>query len=141
MPLSAVHVFAVPISTQVEADLHPSAELPHGFALMPVWQRPGVRKNFSLPVDDVTVNGKTVRIQFRKGQQKIGMTAAPIRCSSAKGRLTLLRGRELAGALPEEGLVTQIYVGLPEEPYIEIEALSSLARSGSFVVRLRPEAR
>lgn len=144
-PACAIQIFAVPSSARIEAVLTPSPGLPHGFALLPVWQRPGVRTHFELPVHDVQVKGREALIQFEQGRQKIGLRASALRCVFPDSILTVSRFEEPAenAVLPDDGLVTQVYIGIRKEPYIELEQLSPMIGQsrGVFAVKLHPEVR
>ena len=140
-PWCAMQIFAIPSGAQVQVDLHPAPGLPLGFGL---FQIPTVLRIFPPPVPGVTVDGKAAHIRYGESSQKIGLPAASLcyQLHGANVTVSRVESDAVAATLPDEGLVTQVYVGEASNPFIELEQLSSIrpASKGrqSFAIRLCP---
>ena len=141
-PWCAVHVLAVPPAAQVRVALQRLPELPNGFG---VFQIPSVSKVFSLPVAGLTIDGNAAHIRYGESTRKIGLLASCLTYQLHGATLTFSAENldfSAEASLPDEGLVTQVYVGDGANPFIELEQLSGVPPIGSgrqsFSALLRP---
>jgi len=137
-PWCAIQIFAVPAAARIEVPSLPSSEWPRGFSLLPIHGRWDIRKQFPLPVCGVTRRGGVLSLVHGKEMQKIGLPPAAIRWSLGGDAVVLERARTVEkGALPDEGALTQVYLGNPrmDESFNEIEQLSSIRTPGFFPAR------
>jgi hypothetical protein len=141
--LYAFQVFALRPEVCARVNAPVSAQLPKGMALLPIWERPGVRRQFDLPLACVTRKGDVVIVNVTKQRQRIGVPAVDIDCLSPWGNFSVRRLAEGEGIPAEDGLETQIYAGDANSFFLEVEQLSLLMKSrhgpARFTVVLRPD--
>lgn len=141
----AMHILQVPVAAEISLAPIPTAANPAGWAygLYPDRYRPRRIPASGLP-GAIATDG---RIVFT-AQDEIRKYLAPaqaIRCRYRSGAVLDLERGDATGAtsaLPDDGLISQVFVGKPEVAYREIEQMSPVmdGPESAFTVRLRPSA-
>jgi hypothetical protein len=141
-PAQVIQIFQVPALSAVTVAAEHHADVPHGYVLLHLGRPSSPIRNFA-PRPQVTLREATLQIRFNGTPEKIGVQSQPLFAAQGNYRLSVSRG-ESAGpveSVPDDGYLTQIYLGRQSEPFIELEQLSPAWRPGgdaSFDVILEP---
>jgi hypothetical protein len=124
-----VQILQVPAPAEIFAEVAPESAFPAGYVLLPSTAGP-FAANFSPPLQ-VSLAGKSVRLQHTNQVVKLGFRPQLLVARWNGYELRLRRGAltGTAGAEPDAGFLTQVYLGGPE-PFNELEQLSPLVAGG-----------
>lgn len=143
-PAQVIQILQVATSAVVTARAAPTATVPRGYVLVHLGRQPSPQYVFPEP-PQVARHGEAVELHYNGTTEKIGLRPTALEAHFAEGGLRVTRGRE-AGAIdaaPDDGFVTQVYLGSPSTPLIELEQLSPAWKPGGdaeFEMIVEPRA-
>ena len=123
-----IHVMRVPSDWVVDLEAKASEETPQGYVQLHLGRTPDPMRRFEEP-PQVSRTKAGVTLRHTNQMEKVGFTPQPIVARRGAMRLVVDRGRSegpFVGAIPDEGFVTQVYLGSGRSPLIELEQLSPL---------------
>jgi hypothetical protein len=142
-PAQIIHILQVPTATVPELMVTPTTAAPQGYAQVHMGRTPSPQPHFS-PLPHVTAKDGRVQLRFLNVTEKLGFPLQPI-CA----RLDAVRWQVAVGAsegasisVPDDGFVTQVFLGSGADQVIELEQLSPLwvaAKDASFEIVLSVE--
>lgn len=139
-----IQIVRVPSDWEVDLHVKPSDETPRGYVQLHLGRTPSPVRRFDEP-PHVSRTDEGVTLRYLNKMEKFGFAAQPIVARKGATRLIVDRGRSegpFVGAIPDEGFVTQIYLGSGRSPLIELEQLSPLwAAANNAVFEIILEAR
>ncbi len=131
-PMQVMQILQTPAATVVDLTRTPSARWPRGYFRVGGAVGPNYQPDLPLPAG-VTESEGAARIAFAGRSDKLAFPPQPLRAQIGAHRLALefgeSRGTEVAA--PDEGFYTQVYIGDPASPVVEIEQLSPQYASGA----------
>jgi len=138
-----IQIVQAPASAEVEVSAARSAKAARGYVQVHLGRKPSPRYDFP-PPPQVLVDGESLRLKFTGAMEKFGFTPQPLRARIAGTTLVLSRGASdgAVAGVPDDGYLTQVYLGESRSALIELEQLSPLWRGGTeaaFEILLRPE--
>lgn len=129
--VQVMQVLQTPQATTVDLRPAPSAQWPRGYFRCGGDVGPSMQPEFALPAGVEESAGK-VRIRFAGKSDKLAFPPQTLAAQVAGTTLTMAfgesRGAELAA--PDGGFYTQVYIGHPGAPVVEIEQLSPQWQAG-----------
>ncbi|HLP02917.1 MAG TPA: hypothetical protein VK163_12890 [Opitutaceae bacterium] len=130
--VQVMQILQTPRDTVVELTSAPSAAWPRGYCRVGGAVGPVMVPSFPLPAG-VTERGTAVRVEFAGRSDKLAFPPQTL-AATARGRRLMLafgesRGAEVAA--PDAGFFTQVYIGDPQSPVVEIEQLSPQWAAGA----------
>jgi hypothetical protein len=130
--VQVMQILQTPRETIVDLKAAPSAEWPRGYFRVGGSVGPTMQPDLSVP-DGVTERGDTVRLTFAGRSDKLAFPPQTLVASLRGHRLQLAMGesRGVESAAPDAGFYTQVYIGDPQSPVVEIEQLSPQWAAGS----------
>jgi hypothetical protein len=126
-----IEILQVPPSAEVELSAPSIPLAPRGYVQLHLGRHPSPQPEFPTP-PHATRKGDQLVLRFCDVMDKFGFTAQPIRARIGSSVLRLDRGATTGRVVstPDEGFVTQVYLGSGESPLIELEQLSPLFAAG-----------
>lgn len=139
-----IQILQVATSAVVTARALPAPTVPRGYVLVHLGRQPSPRYVFPEP-PQVARHAEGIELHYNATTEKIGLLPQALDAHFAEGGLRVTRGREsgAAEATPDDGFVTQVYVGSPSTPLIELEQLSPAWKPGGdaeFEMIVEPRA-
>lgn len=138
-----IQILQVPSAAKVSLRASETKQAPQGYALLHLGRHPSPQLTFK-PRPQVTRDGDVLRIRFNGTSEKLGVDPQTIHATVGDYRLSVAR-LEMSGMsakIPDNGFVTQVYLGRSSEPMVELEQLSALSEPGrdaSFGVAIEIE--
>jgi hypothetical protein len=122
-----IQILQVPSLAEIDLRAERSADVPRGYTQVHLGRTPSPVKKFDAP-PHVTEDGDKLHVKFADKMEKLGFVAQPIVARLGKIVLRVDRGRSegVSVGTPDEGFVTQIYLGSARSPVIELEQMSPL---------------
>ena len=141
-PAQVIQIFQVPALAFVTVAAEHDINAPHGYVLLHLGRPLSPQRSFA-PRPQVTLRDDTLQIRFNGTAEKIGVSPRPLFGALGDYRLSVSPGVSAGPveSVPDDGYLTQIYLGRKSEPFIELEQLSPAWRPGSdasFDVILEP---
>jgi len=139
-----VHIVQVPDRAKVlGVKAPPTAYAPRGYVQVHLGRTPSPQPNFAAP-GHVTAGPGGLDLHFTGVMEKLGFALQPLHAVVDATRLRVERGAStgVTGTTPDEGFATQVYLGRPDGPLIELEQLSPFYQPGqaaSFEIVIAPE--
>lgn len=139
-----IHIVQVPDRVTVRSiQAPPTAYAPRGYVQVHLGRTPSPQPNFAAP-GQVTPASDGLQLHFTGVMEKLGFPPQPLHGVVDGQGLRVERGTitGAVGATPDEGFSTQVYLGRPDGPLIELEQLSPYFRPGqpaSFEIVIVPE--
>ncbi len=141
----AVHILQVPQSSVIHVRRLVRKDLPLGYALLPVFNRPKALTTTELARDISRVEGDEITLRHKNVTEKIGFAPQEITADIGDWQLKMRPGvaTDVTMLLPDLGLLTQVYLGDRENPFIEIEQLSPFGdnRPATCEILIEPTCR
>ncbi|MBN8711302.1 MAG: hypothetical protein J0I10_18110 [Verrucomicrobia bacterium] len=138
-----IHIVQLPRGAVVSVRRAVTPELPLGYALVPIYQRPNILIDVPLARAVSRVDGDSVTLRHANQSEKVAFFPQTIFARIGKYRLQMQRGDQsgFSSSEPDMGLLTQVYLGDRLNPFIEIEQLSPYVkgRAASTEMLLRPQ--
>lgn len=139
-----IHVVQLPRDAVVTVRRDATPALPLGYALVPIYRRPGTLTDVPIARAVSRIDGDTITLRHADHTEKAAFFPQTILARIGKYRLQMERGEQsgFSSSSPDMGLLTQVFLGDRLNPFIEIEQLSPCAkgRAVSTEVLLRPLA-
>ncbi len=123
-----IQLLRVPSGWAIELQAKASAETPLGYVQLHLGRSPSPIRKFDEP-RHVKRTDAGVTLHHADKMEKLGFTPQPIVARKGAMRLVVDRGRSegpFVGEIPDEGFVTQVYLGSGRSRLIELEQLSPL---------------
>lgn len=123
-----IQLVRVPSEWSVDLQASASEETPFGYVQLHLGRTPSPIRRFEEP-RHVSRTEAGVTLRHTDRMEKLGFAPQPIVARKGTIRLIVDRGRSegpFVGAIPDEGFVTQVYLGSGRAPLIELEQLSPL---------------
>lgn len=119
-----IHIVQVPQRARISAAAYPHAGCSAGYVRLPSAAGPFAR-TFD-PPPHVARRGDALELQHLGVVEKLGFGPQPLSARIEGYALHVSRGPESGRALaaPDEGFYSQVYLGRPDEPFIELEQLT-----------------
>lgn len=138
----AVQILQVPQSAIIQVRRTVRSDLPLGYALLPIQNRPVAQRTSRIAPNIGRHRGETLSLKHANEIEKIGLAPQEI-IAVVDGYQLKMRAGMNAGVtttLPDFGLLSQVYLGGQHEPFIEIEQLSPLGgdRPSSCEILVEP---
>jgi hypothetical protein len=138
-----IQIVQVPASAAIDVRASRTAKAPRGYVQVHLGRKPSPRYDFPMPAQ-VTADGDSLKLKFTGTMEKLGFVSQPLRARIAGATLTVSRGASDGSPVgtPDDGYLTQVYLGTSRSALIELEQLSPLWRGGSeavFEMMLKPE--
>jgi hypothetical protein len=128
-----IHIVQVPDNARVVAlKVPPTAYAPRGYVQVHLGRTPSPQPVFAPPGHATTGPGG-LELHFTGAMEKFGFPLQPLHALLGDGTRMRVDHRAISGlpgATPDEGFVTQVYLGRPDGPLIELEQLSPLSQPG-----------
>ncbi len=104
-------------------------------AQVPMYRRSEVIYDFELP-DNIEVQGEEVLFRYSGKDEKLGFHPQELISDLQNQRLHVGRGLQQSNkaGCPDDGLFTQVYLGHPDWPTIELEQLGPLHAPGGRAI-------
>lgn len=130
-PAQVIHILQVPSTAAVRATAQPSQVAPRGYVQVHLGRQPSPQGVFA-PPPHVTQAGEALTLQFNDQREKFGFRPQPLVATVGSVRLTVSRGMSngQVRTIPDDGFVTQAYLGSGDSKLIELEQLSPLWTAG-----------
>ncbi len=139
-----IHIVQLPRDAVVTVRRAAMPSLPLGYALVPIYRRPGTLTDTPLARAVSRITGDVVTLRHANHTEKAAFFPQTILARIGKYRLQMERGEQsgFSPFSPDMGLLTQVFLGDRLNPFIEIEQLSPYAKSRAVTteVLLRPLA-
>jgi hypothetical protein len=130
-PAQIIQIFQTPPKTRVRAWAQPSDRWPRGFVSLRLGGRGEPPADFSIP-PQVRINGNQLMLHYTGAWVKLGFR--PQELQAANGTVGFAIGApQFSGrsaGTPDAGFFTQVYLGDPASPVVELEQLSPLIAPG-----------
>lgn len=135
-PAQFIHILQVRPEVVVTLQARPTPTVPRGYVQLHLGRTPSPQAVFPLPPHVSGSSGSERQLRFLNRTEKLGFVAQPI--VGELGPIALEVGRGAAAgrvvSTPDEGYVTQVYLGSGENQLIELEQLSPLYPPGEPVM-------
>lgn len=127
----SVQIMQIDPEAVVQAQADKKAAPEHGFVELAIVGRPGLRYAFS-PSAMVQAKGEEVEMRYSGEQEKIGFVPQTLVARRGSELFFMGRGKQAVNesGRPDDGFFTQVYLGHPMLPVIELEQLSPLHAVG-----------
>ncbi len=124
--VQVMQILQMPPTTTAELRPVATAKWPRGYFRVGGEMGPVEQPDLPLPEGLTELEGGTVRMAYFGRSEKLAFAPQTILADTPEGALRLEFGecRGLAAAVPDDGYFTQVYVGHPGAPVVEIEQLS-----------------
>lgn len=119
-----IHIVQVPQHARIAATAHPHSGNSAGYVRLPS-ATSAFATQFQAP-PHVTRRDAAIELRHLGVVEKLGFRPQPLSAQLDGYTLRVRRGPEagLAVAAPDEGYYSQVYLGRPDEPFIELEQLT-----------------
>ncbi len=131
-PAQFISIFQVPRTAEILMRADPGLELPAGYVQLPSGAGPFARKFSETEHVQRSATADIVRLRHLGHIAKLGFEPQTIIAHVAGYTLSVGRGPETGERVgePDEGFHSQVYLGRADEPFIELEQLTSLWAGG-----------
>ncbi len=131
-PAQFISIFQVPRTAEILMRADPGLDLPNGYVQLPSGAGPFARKFTETDHVERSATGQIVRLRHLGRIAKLGFEPQTIIAHIAGYKLSVARGPETGERIgePDEGFHAQVYLGREDEPFIELEQLTSLWAGG-----------
>ena len=127
-----IHILQVPALAEVRVHAAPKPDAPRGYVQVHLGRHPSPRKIFPTPPHVTESAAGELTLKFADRMEKLGFTPQPLVARIGANNLTIDRGAShgAVDSTPDDGYVTQVYLGSGQSPLIELEQLSTLYVAG-----------
>lgn len=131
----AIHIFQTRKDATAKARILQSQGEGRGMAQVPMYRRSEVIYDFKLP-GNIEVQGEEVLLRYSGEDEKLGFHPQVLISELRNERLLVGRGLQQSNnaGSPDDGLYTQVYLGHPDWPTIELEQLGPLHAPGGRAI-------
>ena len=129
----SIHILQLPRWAIVHVRTAPAEGIPLGYYLQPIYGRPTTRNDVPLSGGVSSVDGDAVTLWHSNVSEKVAFAPQEITAEIGDCRLKMRRGEQtgFSNSSPFLGLLTHVYLGDWENPFIEIEQVSPYADGGA----------
>lgn len=126
-----IQIVQVPPAAEVRVSGEPRAELPRGYVQLHLG-RPGSPIRVFPDPAQVTRDARGLRLRYTGATEKLGFSPQALAAQIGGLELIVERGAAhgASDGTPDEGFVTQVFLGSPAVPLVELEQLSPRWRVG-----------
>ena len=130
--VQVIQILQTPADTKVELRTAPSAKWPRGYFRVGGAVGPNMRPDLPLPAGVEEVAGGLV-MSIAGKSDKLAFPSQTLVACVGEYRLSLECGESCGPvvATPDDGFYTQVYIGNPKEPVVEIEQFSPQWQAGA----------
>lgn len=130
-----IHILQLPTHAVVRVKRTVTEALPLGYVLLPIYKRDGLLTDREVSPAVARIRGDDLALRYANVAEKIGVAPQEIVAEVGSYRLSLRRGRMdgMSETRPDLGMLTQVFLGSAESPFIEIEQLTPLGGEGEAV--------
>ena len=132
-PAQFIQILQLPPTADVSVQPTVTDEVPNGYVLLHLGRKPSPQRVFPTPPHVSKEDGGRLRLVFLNRREKLGFNAQPLIATMGAATLRVASGVSTGNVLstPDEGFVTQVYLGGGESQLIELEQLSPLYPAGA----------
>jgi hypothetical protein len=130
-PAQFIHILQVPPNAVVLAQPSVTNDVPRGYVQVHLGRHPSPQTKFDAPPHVSAADGH-LSLRFLNRAEKLGFRAQPLIAQIGTSVLRVDRGSSQGKTIstPDEGYVTQVYLGSGNSQLIELEQLSPLYPPG-----------
>jgi hypothetical protein len=131
-PAQVIHIVQLPPTAEVEVRATPKAAIPNGYVVLAIGTPTPPKKIFT-PPPHVSGPAEKLKLQYLDRVEKLGFLPQTLVARIGGWGLRVGRGATEGRAVttPDEGFVTQVYLGNDSTPVIELEQLSPTWAAGT----------